>query len=61
MHRCEVKVEHRRGAPTVACGDHANKKIGNVWLCDYHYASLRHIEEYDGRLKSVTDYTTSKD
>jgi hypothetical protein len=66
MHRCEVKIRHDKTTPQehlLACGDHANKKIGGVWMCDFHYAFLQHIEEYEanGWLKSVTDSTSAKD
>lgn len=47
----------------IACGDHATKKIGDVWMCDYHFASFQHVEEYidRGRLKSAMDCKNTKD
>ena len=39
MHRCQVKVreEHSKSRFLLDCGDVAGKKIGKIWICDYHY------------------------
>ena len=40
MHRCEVRMRDSPDTPSthlVACGDTASKKVGKVWMCDYHY------------------------
>jgi hypothetical protein len=46
----------------IACGDHARKKIGQVWMCDYHFATFQHVEDYThGELKSAMDSSTAKE
>jgi len=40
MHRCQVKIRHDHDTPDESlldCGDVASKKIGQIWVCDYHY------------------------
>ena len=42
----------------VACGDIANKKIGRIWICDYHYNRFgvpRLGEDHFVRVKYAVD------
>ena len=65
MHRCQVKMRHKPDTPEetlIECGDHANKKIGRVWMCDFHFATFQHVEDYtNGTLKSALDCSIIKD
>jgi hypothetical protein len=65
-HRCQVKMRYDFDAPDdclVECGDTASKKIGQVWICDYHYAMFRvpeFGEDYYLEAKSATDSLGSR-
>jgi len=40
MHRCQVRVRHDYDTPLghlLDCGDISTKKVGQIWVCDYHY------------------------
>ena len=40
MHRCQIRMRHKRKTPSahlLDCGDAATKKVGQIWVCDYHY------------------------
>ena len=61
MHRCQVKMRYDHDTPEenlIACGDHANKKIGNVWMCDFHYttyANSPRLADGSWNLQNATD------
>jgi hypothetical protein len=47
MHRCQVKMRCDYDTPEDAlldCGDIANKKLGKVWVCNFHFDTYRYIE-----------------
>ena len=37
----------------IACGTTANKKIGKVWVCDYHFAAFQHVADDIGESASL--------
>lgn len=44
MHTCEVFMRHKYDTPDqdlIPCGSEAKKKMGFVWICDYHYDMFR--------------------
>lgn len=63
MHRCEVKMRYDYDTPDenlIACGDHANKKIGKVWVCDAHFTMLQHSPGLAGDGWNLLNATDSR-
>jgi hypothetical protein len=58
MHRCQVKIRHHRETPhdnLLECGDTANKKIGKIWVCNFHYDHFRVPDLGEAHFASCTD------
>jgi hypothetical protein len=62
MHRCQVKMRHDYDTPEdclIECGDTANKKIGQVWVCDFHFDTFQYVENDIGAaaesIKRISD------
>jgi len=63
MHRCQVKMRLDYDTPEdhlIECGDTANKKLGQVWVCDPHFDTFQHIGDDLGEaavssLKRISD------
>jgi len=68
VHRCQVKMRHDYDTPDdalIACGDTANKTIGKVWVCDFHFATFQNVESDIGEvatssLKRISDFRNIK-
>lgn len=63
MHRCEVKMRYNLDTPDdllLACGAEANKKMGRIWVCDYHYDIFRFVIDA-GQAENCYKVTDSKD
>jgi hypothetical protein len=50
--------DHLPDEVLIACGDTANKKVGYIWICDYHYIRFgvaKQGEEYFDKVKYAVD------
>ncbi len=44
MHTCDVRMRHdldTTDESLLPCGSPANKKMGHIWICDFHYDMFR--------------------
>lgn len=67
MHTCEVSMRYDLDAPDeslLPCGSPANKKMGLIWVCDFHYDMFRYsidAGDTDGCHKAMDSTSCSDD